>query len=129
MSDIISIKGQTFPAVVAVTASEQSRGLMYQEWPPPIMVFPYNTAGTRRFWMKNTVSPLDIIFCKSNHVIGIFRGEPMSTSLIGPKEPSDLVVELPAGTADRLGLEVGDYVGFAPTKKTVAKQLKSGVSF
>lgn len=129
MSDIISIKGMVLPTLVAITDEEQRRGLMFQEWPPPIMSFPYHTAAVRRFWMKNTSSPLDIIFCRANRVVGIFRGEPMSTTLVGPEEPSDLVVELPAGTASKLGLEVGDYVGFSPTKETIAKQLNTGVSF
>jgi uncharacterized membrane protein (UPF0127 family) len=79
--------------------------------------------------MKNTSTPLDIIFCKGNYVVGIFRGEPLSTKLIGPNEASDLVVELPAGTAEQLGLQVGDYVGYSPTKETVARQLRMGVSF
>ena len=48
MSDIISIKGQVFPTLVAVTEAEQSKGLMYQKWPPPIMSFPYKRAATRR---------------------------------------------------------------------------------
>lgn len=129
MGDAISIKGQTFPALVAVTAEEQQRGLMYQQWPPPIMAFPYRKASVRKFWMKNTVSPLDIIFCRANEVVGIFRGEPLSTTLVGPNEPSDLVVELPAGTAERLGLQVGDYVGYSPTKETLAKLVVSGVCF
>lgn len=129
MHDTISIKGQVFPTLVAVTESEQRQGLMFQEWPPPIMAFPYNTAAPRRFWMKNTTSPLDIVFCRANHVVGIFRGEPMSTKLVGPDEPSDFVVELPAGTADRLGLQVGDYVGYSPTKDTLSRQLRAGVSF
>jgi uncharacterized protein len=129
MTDTISIKGQVFPTLVAVTEQEQRQGLMYREWPPPVMVFPYRIAAPRRFWMKNTVSPLDIIFCRSNHVVGIFQGEPMSTKLIGPDEPSDMVVELPAGTADRLGLEVGDYIALSPTKTTMAKQVMAGVCF
>jgi hypothetical protein len=129
MSDVISIKGQIFPTLVAVTEWEQQQGLMGKQWPPPVMAFPYHTAAPRRFWMKNTISPLDIIFCRSNSVVGIFQGEPLSTKLIGPDEPADLVVELPAGTASRLGLGVGDYVGFAPTKETLARVLTSHVSF
>lgn len=127
--DTISIKGQIFPAVVAVTSEEHSRGLMYQKWPPPIMVFPYKRAERRRFWMHNTPSPLDIVFCRSNCVVGIFRGEPLSTKLIGPDVPADLVVELPAGTVANLGLSVGDYVGFSPTKMTLERQQKLGFSF
>lgn len=118
MSDVVSIKGQIFPTLIAITEAEQHRGLMFREWPPPIMSFPYNKSATRRFWMKNTISPLDIVFCNSNCVVGIFRGEPMSTKLIGPDRPTDLVVELPAGTADKLGLQIGDYVGLSTTKKS-----------
>jgi uncharacterized protein len=109
----VSINGMSFPTLVARTEAEQQVGLMHKPWPPPIMCFPYETAGIRRFWMKNTISPLDIIFCNANKVIGIYRGEPLSTSLIGPSEASDLVVELPAGMADRMGLKIGDYVGFS----------------
>lgn len=129
MSDIISIKGQIFPAIVAVTEAEQCKGLMYQKWPPPIMVFPYRRASQRRFWMKNTIAPLDIVFCRGSRVVGIFKGEPFSTKLVGPDEAADLVVELPAGTAASLGLSVGDYVGFSPTEMTIERQQKHGVSF
>ena len=129
MNDFISIKGQVFPTLVAVTESEQSIGLMYQKWPPPIMVFPYMRSANRRFWMKNTISPLDIVFCRSNIVVGIFKGEPLSTKLVGPDDPSDLVVEFPSGTVARLGISVGDYVGFSPTEMTVERQKKYGVSF
>lgn len=129
MDDAISIKGQVFTTLVAITEDEHRIGLMYQKWPPPIMVFPYKRASIRRFWMKNTQTPLDIIFCRANHVIGIFKGEPLSTTLVGPNEPSDLVIELPAGTAASLGLSVGDYVGFSPTKMTAERHKKYGVSF
>jgi uncharacterized membrane protein (UPF0127 family) len=128
-SDMVSIKGQIFPTMVAITEAEQCRGLMYQKWPPPIMVFPYKRASIRKFWMQNTISPLDIIFCRSNYIIGIFKGEPNSTKLVGPNEPVDLVVELPAGMAAELGVSVGDYVSFSPTKITMERQKKYGVSF
>ena len=127
MNDTVSIKGQIFPVKVAVTEAEQRQGLMFQEWPPPIMVFPYRSASYRKFWMKNTISPLDIVFCKANCVIGIFKGEPLSTKLVGPDEPADLVVELPAGTAENLGLNIGDYVGYSPTNETMARQIIAGV--
>ena len=118
MDSSVSIKGQVFPAVIAVTEAEQLRGLMFQEWPPPIMAFPAVTASYRKFWMKNTISPLDIVFCRDNKVIGVFSGEPLSTALVGPEEPSGLVVELPAGYAAKLGLVVGDYVGLGTTKNS-----------
>lgn len=127
-NDTISLKGQVFNTLVAISEEEQRIGLMYQKWPPPIMVFPYKRAGQRKFWMHNTFVPLDIIFCKSNQIIGIFTGEPLSTKLIGPSEPSDLVIELPAGKAASLGLGIGDYVGFSPTKLTLAGLQDRGIS-
>lgn len=127
--DSISIKGQVFPTLVAITQEEHQKGLMFQAWPPPIMVFPYRTSSYRKFWMKNTISPLDIIFCNANRVVGIYRGTPLSTEMVGPNSLSDMVVELPAGLAERLGLSIGDYVGFAPTKNTLAKQVRFGISF
>lgn len=129
MDDLISINGQSFPTLVAVTPEEHQKGLMFQSWPPPIMVFPYRSASYRKFWMKNTVSPLDIVFCNANRVVGICKGTPLSTELVGPNTASDMVVELPAGTVERLGLGVGDYVGFAPTKETLARQVRYGISF
>jgi uncharacterized membrane protein (UPF0127 family) len=107
----ISIKGRVFSALVAETPTEQQTGLMWREWPPPPMIFPYKNASMIKFWMKNTISPLDIIFCKAGKVVGVFAGQPLSTTLVGPNETSDLVIELPAGTAGSIGLQIGDYVG------------------
>jgi len=111
----VSLNGTVFKTIVAETEQEHQTGLMWQQWPPPVMVFPYKFASHRKFWMKNTVSPLDIIFCRAGQVIGIFKGEPLSTAMVGPNETSDLVVELPYGTAEKIGLRVGDNVGFKNT--------------
>jgi len=108
----ISIKGRVFSALVTESESEQRQGLMGAPWPPPIMIFPYSTASVHKFWMHKTPSPLDIIFCKEGRVVDVCSGEPLSTALIGPNTASDLVVELPAGTAKSIGLSVGDYVGY-----------------
>jgi uncharacterized protein len=125
MKDTIYVNGKEFNTLVAVTPEEHQVGLMWRKWPPPIMTFPYNTAQVRKFWMKNTISPLDIIFCRANVVVGIFRGEPLSTALVGPNTASDLVVEFPAGTADQIGLQVGDSIRFKPAIETLARTLHS----
>ena len=114
--DVVSLKGVPFKTLVAETPTEQQIGLQGRAWPPPVMTFPLRSFAYTKFWMNNTPAPLDIIFCRAGRVIGIFKGEPMSTKLVGPDEVSDLVVELPHGTAARIGLSVGDYVGFNPTK-------------
>jgi len=121
-TDKISIGNNTFETLVAVSEEEHIKGLMGKSWPPPVMIFPYKNAEPRKFWMHKTISPLDIIFCKSNRVIGIFEGKPMSTALLGPDEPSDLVVELPLGTAEKCGIRIGDKINIKYSIQTIAKR-------
>jgi uncharacterized membrane protein (UPF0127 family) len=123
MSDVVFIKSQRFPTLVALTEDEQRQGLMWKRWPPPVMAFPYDAPGIRKFWMKNTISPLDIIFCRGEHVVGVYRGEPLSTAAVGPDEPVDLVVELPAGQAEEYGIRVGDDVRLKCSPATIAKKI------
>lgn len=99
--------------LLAVSTEEQERGLMGKEWPPPVMSFVYNIPTVNRFWMKNTPSPLDIVFALNGRIIDIHKGEPNSTKLIGEQRFSDLVVELPFGTCTKLGIKIGDKVALA----------------
>lgn len=91
------------PTVIALTELEQMNGLSYHTIPHPIMSFPSELA-VRKFWMKNTFVPLDIIFCRSGSIVSIEKGIPLSMIKIGPDEPTDLVVELPMGMAADLSL-------------------------
>lgn len=115
MSSIVFIGENPIKTLVAATPEEQEVGLMWKKWPPPVLTFPFKSSETRSFWMKNTVSPLDIIFCNAGKVVAIMHGEPLSTKLISPGQPSDLVVELPAGTAGQLNISPGDPVVLKPT--------------
>jgi hypothetical protein len=124
-TDEIFINGIKFGTKVAITEEDQQRGLMYQPWPPPVMVFPYQKASQRKFWMKNTISPLDIIFCRSNKIVKIVRGEPLSTAMVGPEEPSDFVIELPAGTCKEHNFQSGQNIFFKPSVKSLAHILQA----
>jgi uncharacterized membrane protein (UPF0127 family) len=110
---------------VAITQREQSIGLMYKEWPPPIMVFPFKNAQHIKFWMKNTPSPLDVIFCRGGRIIGIYQGEPNSTELFGPNTLSDLVIEMPKGHAQKYGIKVGSHVEMKYSGDTILKLYKN----
>jgi uncharacterized membrane protein (UPF0127 family) len=72
--DKIYVNGKWFNTEVAISEAEQAKGLMFKEWPPPVMVFPYKDATIRKFWMKNTVSPLDIVFCREGKFVEILKG-------------------------------------------------------
>ena len=131
MKDSIKIGKNIFPTLFALTLAEQEKGLMGAEWPPPVMTFVYAGPRLNAFWMKNTISPLDIIFCLAGKIIAINRGLPHSTAIIGGHEPSDLVIELPAGTCEDIGIKVGDVVELNYSKKSQMKAFlaKSGFNF
>lgn len=125
----VFIQDNIIPTLIAISAEEQANGLMHQEWPPPVMSFIYISPGVNRFWMKNTPSPLDIVFCHNGKVSEICYGEPHSTQVVGT-QLSDLVIELPHGTADSIKIKVGQPVGLVkPTldelKRIIAE--KSGL--
>src|SRR5689334_20160573 len=123
MQNKVIIDGIEFEAIAAITDDEQIVGLMYRQWPPPVMFFPYKKADIRKFWMKNTISPLDIIFCLGHKIIDIKSGSPHSTTMIGPNEPVDLVIEFPKGTAEKYGFSKGSIVSVKYSAETAAKYL------
>lgn len=94
----------------AITPEEQQLGLMFSDWPPPIMVFPYTKAEVRKFWMKNVPVPLDIIFCRANKILYIGSGKPYITDHVGPNEPCDLVIEAPGGFCSYNQINIGDPI-------------------
>lgn len=98
-----------FPTLIAITSEEQSLGLMNKPWPPPVMSFIYAYPQVNNFWMKNTPSPLDIVFSVRGIITKICKGEPNSTRMIG-NEFSDLVVELPYGTCKEKNISIGDKI-------------------
>jgi uncharacterized membrane protein (UPF0127 family) len=107
---VITINGDEIPTLLAVTQAEQEKGLMHQKFPPPVMSFIYEYPKINKFWMKNTPSPLDIVFCLNNKIINICKGKPFSTELIGDDNFSDLIIEFPYGTCESKKIKLGDSV-------------------
>ncbi len=125
MSNKLIIGDKELDTLLALTDSEHENGLMWVPPPAPIMTFVFNTVEPRKFWMRNTISPLDIIHCINNQVISINQGTPMSEEFIGPDEPANMVIEMPAGQADELGVRPGDKVKIFYSKRTRAKLLRN----
>jgi uncharacterized membrane protein (UPF0127 family) len=118
----IYINNNVFNTLLALSEEEQTRGLMYEQWPPPAMVFIYKNSSINKFWMKNTPSPLDILFCDNNKINQICAGTPYSTDIIGKDIPSNLVIELPYGTVSQSKIKLGDQVGLVkPTLDELKK--------
>jgi uncharacterized membrane protein (UPF0127 family) len=101
---------------VADQPQEQRLGLMQRPALPPLrgMWFPFKPARPLRFWMLNTLAPLDMVFVHQDEVIAIEAEVPTCPALpcksFGPMADADSVIELGAGEAKRLGLAIGDAV-------------------
>jgi len=117
----IYINDTVFPTLLAISAEEQANGLMFEEWPPPVMSFIYASPQVNRFWMKNTPSPLDIVFCNNGEIVQICKGEPNSTMVVGDARLTDLVVEFPLGTVQSSKIKLGHKVGLV---KPTPEELK-----
>ena len=105
---------------VARSAAQQRIGLMQRPSLPPLhgMWFPFSAPRRLRFWMHNTLAPLDMVFLRKGRVIHIERQVPVCPGLpcpsYGPVQLGDGVVELAAGEARRLGISVGDAAPIQP---------------
>lgn len=98
-----------FDVHLAISRDQQRRGLMFVREMPPFsgMLFPYSRPDIKSMWMKNTYIPLDIIFARADgQVSSIAKNtEPLSLKSIASKEPVTFVLELNAGTSERLGID------------------------
>jgi len=106
-----------FYVEVVTTPQERARGLMFREQldPDKGMLFIFDWEAVYPFWMKNTLIPLDIIWIdRDEEVVFISKDtqpceqEPCPT--INPYKKAKYVLEVCGGTADRIGLEVGDIL-------------------
>jgi uncharacterized membrane protein (UPF0127 family) len=131
LSDIVKIKGKSFPVLLALTQQEQERGLMYVDPPAPSMAFIYAKPKFNSFWMRSTKVPLDIVFCLNNKISSIWQGEPYSTRVIGGHEPSDLVLEFAQGTCKSYGFSAGDEISieYSDASKMKVFALKNSILF
>lgn len=100
-----------FDIYLALSREQQVRGLMrVRDLPSSTgMLFVYPAEDYHSMWMKNTFLPLDILFATSDgRVSSIAKNtEPQSLKSITSTEPVMFVLELNAGTSDRLAIEPG----------------------
>ncbi|MDQ3837465.1 MAG: DUF192 domain-containing protein [Thermoproteota archaeon] len=94
---------------------EFARGLMFRTHLPwnAGMLFAYDDEETRRFWMKNTLIPLDMVFFdSSSKIIDIKENVPPCKQEECPtypsKEPAQYVLEVNAGFVQEKGIKLGD---------------------
>ncbi len=103
-----------FRVEIAASSAEQAKGLMFRTelGPDEGMIFPREPADVASFWMKNTPLPLDIIFVGvDGRIMNIAANTvPYSLDPVPADGLTSLVLEIPGGRAEELGIAAGDTV-------------------
>ena len=103
-----------FTVDVMRTREQLERGLMFRRELAPDrgMLFDFGTPQPVTMWMKNTYLPLDMVFIAADgRVVSVKRdATPMSEAFIPSGGDVLGVLEVDAGTAERIGLKPGDRV-------------------
>jgi uncharacterized protein len=103
-----------FSVEIADEEEERQRGLMFRTdlEDNSAMLFIFDQTRLVSMWMENTPSALDMLFLnQSGRITAIHQDAvPFSRDVISSGGPVKFVVEVKAGTVQRLGLRVGDKV-------------------
>ncbi len=103
---------------LATTPKEMTIGLMNRTSLPEDMgmLFIFNEKGIHKFWMKNTLIPLDMIWLdESGKIIYIEKNAPPcnvpACPVFGPESDSKYALEVNGGYTERHKINVGDKAG------------------
>ena len=105
-----------FDIEFAQTEYETQTGLMYRDSleEDQGMLFIFDDAEPRYFYMKNTRIALDIIYLSEDQQIVSFhkKAQPFDENSLPSNKPAQYVLEIKGGLIDRLGIEIGDQMEF-----------------
>ena len=100
-----------FHVEVATTAADHAKGLMFREKMAAAsgMLFVFDPPKHARFWMKNTLIPLDMIFADSGGRVTVVQANavPQDTTPLDGGDGVAFVLEINGGLAKRLGIAPG----------------------
>lgn len=115
--EFISSEGKIVASIsveIADTPETRRRGLMWRTGIDDTvgMLFIFENVDYLSFWMRNTPTPLDIIFIsEQGQIINIAADTvPMSTSGYTSQRPAKYVVEVMAGFCKRYGIVQGTQI-------------------
>lgn len=115
--------GAVYRLELARTPEEQAQGLMFRESLPERagMLFPFSDASVHKFWMKNTMIPLDIIWLDTaGKVLFVSAATPPCQAdpcpNYGPDTPASAVLEIAGGKAGSEKVTVGATLKFIDVK-------------
>jgi uncharacterized protein len=116
--EIVSSNGvHAFNVELATNDKERERGLMFRKSLPEGqgMLFDFKHDREVSFWMRNTLISLDMIFISGDgrivHIVE--NAKPLSDDMIPSGAPVRAVLEVIAGTVQKLGIAPGDRVAGA----------------
>lgn len=106
-----------FQVEIAADDPSRAQGLMYRRELAPDrgMLFDFEVEQPISMWMKNTYIPLDMVFILADGQVHRVeqRTQPHSLRSIDSGVDVRFVLEVPAGTAKRIGIAPGDKVSHA----------------
>lgn len=115
----ICFKDNCFYVELAQTSQERVNGLMFRQSLDANkgMLFIFPKEGEYGFWMKNVLIPLDIIWINKNkNVVWIENNIQLclkqECESVKPDQKTKYVLELNAGTVDKINLKIGDELIF-----------------
>jgi uncharacterized membrane protein (UPF0127 family) len=116
----VTIKGHSFDVAVATTFDEQRVGLMNVK-PEELgqdegMLFVFPQERLLSFWMKNTLTPLDVAYINSTgRIVRIVTMKPLDLTPHPSIKPAQYALEVHAGRLAALGIREGDTVEITET--------------
>lgn len=118
---LITSYGERFLEVeLAKTFREQQKGLMYRKELKvgKGMLFIFKDPFIPRFWMKDTLIPLDMLFIGQDRIIKHIEEKvppclpETKCTTYAPQEPVQYVLEVPGGYSHMFKIGVGDFLDF-----------------
>ena len=114
---IIGINGKIFEAEIADTALKRAKGLSGRKTleENKAMLFIFARPSRYSFWMVGMNLPLDIVWISGNKIVDISKNVPSpkigeSPAARSPSMAVDKVLEVPAGSAEKFNIKIGDEV-------------------
>ncbi|GGJ03613.1 DUF192 domain-containing protein [Halopseudomonas pertucinogena] len=109
--------GHGFELELVREPEDRRKGLMGREQlaPDTGMLFDFPAGTTPSIWMRNMHIPLDLLFVDGlGTLVDVFTEVPPCTGqpceIYQASQPLRFVIEVPAGTVQRLGLAPGDRI-------------------
>ncbi len=125
--NVVRIAGEKFTMELALTEDQISEGMAWRESFPDQggMLFVFPDMQVRRFWMKNCLIDMDVIFLDGRGIVTAMhemKAEPLQRDdetltqyesrlkLYSSRTPAQFAIELEAGSIDRLGVQPEDRI-------------------